>query len=340
MKIIFTFLAAFSFHLSASSQVLCIKCYNQNTRVLTDTNNLMVNGGFEFTTCNPVGVINDTSFCPNSQYYHCDIANWTCTGGGISTYAFVINSAFSIIVEGTKSVYFGNYYAHACLNNLFDTSCISDIGCEVTGIPTGFPYNDTSYGGTTGINLEQTVNGLTVGAVYKLEFWAGGEWSYPKRGIFAVDVGFGNIMLRDLPTRPSTGIGMRYVIVFVATSTSHTIKFTNWGHICGTCTELVLDDVRLFPASPDENLCITTINELTNNTPTVFPNPATNSLTVMTNANHRSVIILYDITLRKLIEENFSGEVSLSIEHLSKGVYLYEIRDETGDMRQGKMVKE
>jgi PKD repeat protein len=32
----------------------------------------------------------------------------------------------------------------------------------------------------------------------------------------------------------------------MASATSHTIKFTNWGHICSYCTELVLDDVKLY----------------------------------------------------------------------------------------------
>src|ERR1043166_8512973 len=106
MKLVSALFVVFIFSFCAKSQVLCIKCYNQNARVLTDTNNLMVNGGFENTTC--VSQLH-YSFCPNSQWYHCDIANWICTGGGIDTYAHIMDTASSnsdnksIIVEGTKA---------------------------------------------------------------------------------------------------------------------------------------------------------------------------------------------------------------------------------------------
>src|SRR5436305_1581761 len=116
MKTIFTLLALFIFSLSSNAQVLCIQCYNQNARVLTDTNNLIVNGGFENTTCPPyAGDSNyDTTFCPNSTHHKCNIVNWICTGGGPGTYADVCDSSFSIITEGNKAVYFGNNHANIC----------------------------------------------------------------------------------------------------------------------------------------------------------------------------------------------------------------------------------
>jgi hypothetical protein len=348
--------------------VLCIKCYNQNARVLTDTNNLIVNGGFE-NGC-PARPSGDTSFCPNSYNYHCDIANWTCIGGGSSTYAHIVDSNFSIIVEGTKAAYFGNSFCNSCSAILSDTSCISisNTGCEVTGIPVGYPNNDTAYGGTIGVSLSQTVNGLTVGNIYLLEFWAGGEPNgsiFTRKGLLAIDIGFGKIFLRDPPTRPHIGIGTRYVIAFTADSSSHTIKFTNWGHI-GTdsgynkCTELILDDVQLFKKEHNStsNPCdlITNVNDLRQNTiATVFPNPATNLLTVTITSPRSALggetaansllgdgdeIILFDITSRQLMQEKFIGSATLNIENLAKGVYLYQVKDEKGIMKQGRVVKE
>jgi len=350
-KNLFLLLLSFSFSIYCSAQVLCIKCYNQNARILTDTNNLIVNGGFENTTCIPSYATH--SFCPNSSIYDCSIANWICTGGGSSTYACIfdssnLNGSRSIVIEGKKAVYFGNYFCNACSSTQSDTSCIINMGCQVTGIPTGYPYNTVDYGGTTGVNLQQTVNGLMIGAIYLLEFWAGGERDidFNKNGLFAVDVGFGNILLRDPPTPRITGIGIRYIIVFEATSSFHIIKFTSWGHIsfdfAPTCTELVLDDVRLFAANPDGgNPCITSINDLSQNTmTTVFPNPATNSFSVTTNTNQPSEIILFDIASRKLMQQKFTGSVSLNIENLAKGIYFYQIRDENGAVSQGKVVKE
>jgi len=132
---------------------------------------------------------------------------------------------------------------------LGDTSCLINSSCEVTGIPQGYPVSGVDYGGAIGVSLEQTVNGLVPGNTYVLEFWAGGESYYgyfSRDGLFGVNLGFGYTFLRSNITETVTGIGTRYIIEFNAVSTSHVIKFTNWGHICDSCTELILDDVRLY----------------------------------------------------------------------------------------------
>ena len=227
------------------SQILCIFCWDQNEQISQNVNNLIVNGGFENTTC--AFNSNANSFCPNSANYNCDIANWICTGGGLSTYSCFYDSNYWYVQEGTHSAYFGNSFCPPC--NTGDTSCLVNTDCEVTGLSPGYPLNSATYGGALGISLEQTVTGLTSGATYVLEFWAGGEsfgGGFPDKGLFGVDIGFGYTYLRCKPTESYTGVGSRYIIVFNATAASHTIKFTNWGHICFTCTELVLDDVRLY----------------------------------------------------------------------------------------------
>jgi len=121
--------------------------------------------------------------------------------------------------------------------------------CELSGIPPGFPTHDPTYGGNVGVSIEQTVNGLTVGNTYVLEFWVGGENNsniFIDPGMFAIDVGFGNTLLRCHETPYGTGVGTRFIIEFNATSVSHTIKFTSWGHVCSSCTEAVIDQVRLY----------------------------------------------------------------------------------------------
>ena len=336
--------------LITKAQVLCIQCYNQNAPVLTNTNNLIMNGGFENTTCIP-DVSHNHSYCPNSSAYDCDFTNWTCTGGGTNTYASLYDSSIAaannltIIVEGDNAAYFGNNFCNACSAILSDTSCITNVDCEVTGIPSGYPVNVASYGGATGVSLEQTVSGLTSGAIYALEFWAGGEWQnvFQKRGLFAVDLGFGNIFLRNPPTPPITGIGQRYVIVFSTTSTSQTIKFTNWGHIGGNspynCSELILDDVRLFELI--SNPCPVAINELSESTDlNVYPNPVGDKLNITSNNNEVSEIIIYDIASKILLKQKFTSFVSLNTAQLAKGLYLYEIRDKNGLCKKGKFVRD
>jgi hypothetical protein len=261
------FLLTFSFLAIASqirAQVICIMCFDQNDSISTGVNNLLINGGFENHTCiASTGVIGSpTSFCPNSTGYSCDLANWSCTGGGTSTYACIYDviTNKSMIQEGSNAVYMGNYYCNPCSNSASDTSCLINDDCTVSGPPAGFPFNpDPAFGGPVGVSIEQAVNGLSIGNTYVLEFWAGGEQYMTTPGLFAVNVGFGDTMMRNNNTPVGTGIGTRFLVVFNATAATHTIKFTNWGHICGNCTELVLDDVRLYTLaelSPSIQPCV------------------------------------------------------------------------------------
>jgi len=335
----------------ALAQILCVQCFQQNDSIGINvgSNNLIMNGGFENTTCATAcaGV-----YCPNSATYNCSIANWTCTGGGTSTYGCVYDSANYFVVQGTRAVYFGNSYSNPCSgtsastfpNN--DTSCLNHLTCTITGIPSGFPLSGPNYGDTAGLSISQTVSGLTIGSNYVLEFWAGGEYEgwFSKKGMFAVDVGFGNIFLSDKITRHNTAsIGTRYIIQFKAVSTTHTIKFTNWGHICGACTELVLDDVRLYTTqylpAPFPSCISEGINEIKHNAITVFPNPVTNQLTVNTGNNAPSELIIYDITSRKVMQQTFTNTITVNTEPLAKGIYIYQVTTAQETVK-GKVVKE
>jgi hypothetical protein len=72
----------------------------------------------------------------------------------------------------------------------------------------------------------------------------------------------------------------------------------------------------------------------------IFPNPVTDKLNVTLNSNDLSEIILYDITSRKLLQQTFSNAVTLNTSHLSKGIYIYEVRNNQGVIKKAKLVKE
>lgn len=272
---------------TSTAQVTCVLCFDTNDSISSNVTNLIVNGGMEATTCTPWPSAD--RFCPNSSAYNCDINNWTCTGGGTGTYACLMDSNSIYVVEGLNAAYFGNYFSQNCNAVAGDTSCLTMNDCEAGGIPSGYPNNDPTYGGNQGVSLEQTVNGLVPGASYVLEFWAGGEWSFTDRGIFGVDVGFGYTLLRNRPsTLDSMDLCNYYIIEFTAASTSHTIKFTNWGHMCNTCTELILDNVRLYPASqtnPNVSLCVPPMPIAIFNAPNhICPGTCTNFTNLSLNA--------------------------------------------------------
>jgi hypothetical protein len=182
------------------------------------------------------------------------------------------------------------------------------------------------------------------GNTYVLEFWAGGEYSPTYgSGLFGIDVGFGNTFLRDPPTEHDTGIGIRYIIEFNATSTVHTIKFTNWGHMGTICSELVLDDVQLYTHEELSDLvphCETGIGEsLINSFVKIFPNSFSDKLNVEVLYNELSQIVLYGIDFRKVINQNFIGFISLNTSQLSSGIYIYEVQNSSGIIK-GKIIKQ
>ena len=228
-----------------NGQVQCVQCFAQNDALDPTSPNMVQNGSFEMGSAVPSGF-----FCPNSFLYSGDISNWLCTGGGTSTYAQILDNLFSQVPDGSSTAYLGNAFSQTCSMAIGDTSCLITTDCTVTGIPNGYPNHDPEYGGSTGVSLSQTVQGLTIGNSYTLEFWAGGEdfFTFNDPGIFAVDIGFGNILLHCMPTNPGD-IGTRYAINFIASATTHTITFTNWGHTCYTCSEVILDDVKLYPST-------------------------------------------------------------------------------------------
>src|SRR6478609_7902062 len=118
------------FYSNACAQVICILCFDQNDSISQNVTNLIVNGGFENSTCGGLGY-----FCPNSTFYSCDLASWTCTGGGTNTYAHNSDNSFSMVNQGTYAAYLGNFYCNPCSNITNDTSCITDTACAILGLP-------------------------------------------------------------------------------------------------------------------------------------------------------------------------------------------------------------
>jgi hypothetical protein len=98
-----------------------------------------------------------------------------------------------------------------------------------------------------------------------------------------------------------------------------------------------IDDVYLSDTS-DSTEGITDIYE--EHIIKVIPNPFTNTLTFECDNENPSEIILYDIVGRKLIGQMFIATTTFNTAHLSKGIYLYEVRNQRRVIKNGKVVKE
>lgn len=335
-----------SFCVYMTSQVLCIQCFDQNDPVSPAANNRVQNGGFESTDCIPGWL--DGSFCPNSDKYDCDLEHWICTDGGALTYTSVFDSTLSRVPEGHNAAYFGNGNAFTCSDFWNDFSCLTFNECSVaTLFPPGFPKSLDGYGTQTGVSLEQTVSGLTVGHTYILEFWAGGEpldGLLSENGLFAIDVGFGKSYLTCKPTDyENYPVGQIYLVVFAANNTSHKIKFTNWGHVCALCTELVIDNVRLYALeelNPGVTLCTTSSNDVAaNKLFDINPNPFDEELNISSGLPQRAELTLFNVLGEQLMHADILGNTKVNTTDLQSGIYFYLVRDEENVLQVGKLIK-
>ncbi len=325
--------------LQAESQVLCIYCFDQTAAISPEAENMVYNGSFED------GCGLHEVFCPGSLEYACDISGWLCTGGGNYTYASMGDSLATVVPDGLLAAYFGNDYCLACAGTESDTACLIQHECQTAGIPDGYPVNTPDYGDTSGISLQQTVSGLVAGNYYVLEFWTGGENPAPwvNDGLFAIDIGFGRTFLRCPSTAPPDATGRRYLIEFIATGTSCTIRFTNWGHISYESTELILDDIRLYTADqlPESAPNCFPVGWETQETPAfkISPNPFQNNICFSASTNSPTCVSVFNMESQKIACVNFNGITTIPATDWSPGIYGFIITQENGNRKHGILVK-
>ncbi|MBI5540240.1 MAG: SBBP repeat-containing protein [Bacteroidia bacterium] len=87
----------------------------------------------------------------------------------------------------------------------------------------------------------------------------------------------------------------------------------------------------------------TTINEFSKENTSdfnIFPNPFCNNLSIKAKSNEQFDVVLYDITNRKILQHNFINNINLQTENLTKGIYIYEIKNKTDVVGRGKLIKE
>ena len=100
----------------------------------------------------------------------------------------------------------------------------------------------------------------------------------------------------------------------------------------GTCY-VFIDDVSLTP-------CTNIKEQIANAEIKFYPNPVTEKLNIAINDNELSEIILHDILSRTLLQRKFTNSISINTEQLTKGIYLYEVRNRNEVIKKGKIVKE
>ncbi len=93
------------------------------------------------------------------------------------------------------------------------------------------------------------------------------------------------------------------------------------------------------------------IAQLTNNTSLVpevkfynkiifYPNPFINDITIYECNKGVEELVIFDLLSNEMIRQKFSGNTTLDLRNLSKGIYYYEINNESGLIERGKIIKE
>ncbi len=93
-----------------------------------------------------------------------------------------------------------------------------------------------------------------------------------------------------------------------------------------------------------DNFTITQTNGINTNTIgqalQIFPNPFSNQITLELSTNEQLTVILYEFSSRKLLQQSFTNTTTINTEQLIKGMYLYEVRNKNGIIKNGKIIKE
>ena len=121
-------------------------------------------------------------------------------------------------------------------------------------------------------------------------------------------------------------------------SNATTLTYTGWGLTLNFSYHSLyyVDDVLVTPCDS-----LTAINEVNFHDESVlFPNPFSDKINITTKTNEKLEVILYDVVSRKILNQSFTTSTTINTEQLAKGIYLYEVRNKSGVIKQGKVVKE
>lgn len=136
-----------------------------------------------------------------------------------------------------------------------------------------------------------------------------------------------NTSINNILTTMATSVIVNYGVI--STNSKLKVKANN---ACGSSSKRVLQLISCTPRSGYFSSEVLKIE--------LFPNPFTNTLTVMNNDDTSAEIIIYDITSRKLLQQQFTNSVTLDTEQLSSGIYIYEVRNKNGVVHKGKILKD
>ncbi|MES2620127.1 MAG: T9SS type A sorting domain-containing protein [Bacteroidota bacterium] len=77
-----------------------------------------------------------------------------------------------------------------------------------------------------------------------------------------------------------------------------------------------------------------------NNEVSSFPNPVSTQFTLSLADNEQTTISLYNFLGQQVLQQTVTNSTTINTEQLADGIYLYELRDNKGTIKTGKIVKQ
>lgn len=91
------------------------------------------------------------------------------------------------------------------------------------------------------------------------------------------------------------------------------------------------------------NFCSVTTgvgNTSIENSISIFPNPFSNQLTFNLTDNEQTTVSLYDCVGRQVLQHTFTNSTTLNTDQLADGIYFYELHNDNGAVKNGKILKQ
>jgi hypothetical protein len=104
-------------------------------------------------------------------------------------------------------------------------------------------------------------------------------------------------------------------------------------------TYYYVDDVCI---SADSLACPISVDikEALQTTTTVFPNPFSTQLSFALTDNEQTTVSLYNFLGQQVLQQTFTNATTVNTNHLTSGIYFYELRNNRGVIKTGKVVRE
>jgi len=72
----------------------------------------------------------------------------------------------------------------------------------------------------------------------------------------------------------------------------------------------------------------------------VYPNPFSENVTFSIADNEQTTITLYDFLGQQILQQTFTNSTTINTEQLSGGIFFYELRNDKGEVKNGKILKQ